>query len=329
MKPYRIGQVVSLILLNLYLWGFGEKNLIYTGFLKGFLSPILHCWSTPTTFFSCPLGALQHFIALHLFPLYPLGFLILIGAFVGRLPCGWVCPFGLLQDLLYKIKSAKWRLPNSINLVGIILGIIVGYFLFRYKPEFGIFFGLPLTILFGLILSPLTKINIRLPAHYLKYLFLLIFALVLVHWTTEPWFCKICPAGTLEAGIPLVLWDPENYLKAMVSTFFFFKIFILGFLLITFLLMKRPFCRAVCPIGALYSLTNQVSLLDLKKDQKLCNNCAVCEKFCPTEIPVSEIPKHPDCLRCLECYYRCPEKAIKISWTFPVRRFSKQDMEIG
>ncbi len=314
MRPYRWGQVISLILLNLYIFGFFEKNLIYTGFLKGFLQPILHCWSTPTALFSCPLGAFQHFIALHLLPLYPLGFIILIAAFVGRMPCGWICPFGLFQDLFYQIKSFKWQLPNFINLFGIIFGITVGYLFGRVRFELGIYIGLPLAIFLGFILNKIPVINIKLPTNYLKYFFLIIFAILLVYWTTEPWFCKICPAGTLEAGIPLVLWDPENYLKAMVGSFFYFKLFILGFFLINFIASKRPFCRAMCPIGAIYSLTNPLSIFHLRNSPDICTGCGICEKVCPTAIPWERIPQHPDCIRCLECYYKCPKKAIRIKW---------------
>lgn len=315
MRPYRWGQVISLILLNLYLWGFFQRNLIYTGFLKGFMGPILHCWSTPTTFFSCPLGSFQHFITLHLLPLYPLGLLIIIGAFIGRMPCGWVCPFGLLQDLLYKIRIFKWRLPKFINLLGIIVGIIVGYLFGRNRFEYGIYAGLPAAITFGVIFNLIPGIRkIKMPMNYLKYLFLLLFAIIFAYFAMEPWFCKICPAGTLEAGIPLVLWDPGNYLKGMVGTFFYFKIFILGFLLINFIAIKRPFCRAVCPIGAIYSLTNRISIFHLKNSKEICTGCGVCEKFCPTALSYQEIPENSDCIRCLECYYKCPKKAIKIKW---------------
>ncbi len=311
MRRHRFGQIISLILLNLYIWGFFQKNLIYTGIFKGFLQPILHCWSTPTTLFSCPLGAFQHFITLHLLPLYPLGLIILVAAFIGRMPCGWVCPFGLLQDILYKIRLFRWRLPTSVNLFGLILGIIAGYFAGRYKFDLGIFVGLPLAVFLGFILG---KLPIKFPTNYLKYLFLLVFAILLAYYTTEPWFCKICPAGTLEAGIPLVLWDPENYLKAMVGSFFYFKVFILGFLLINFLALKRPFCRAMCPVGAIYSLSNRVSLFHLEKKEIDCRGCSLCEKVCPMAIPVKKIPKDLDCIRCLECYYRCPRKSIVIKW---------------
>ncbi|MEO0087065.1 MAG: hypothetical protein ABIK90_03185 [candidate division WOR-3 bacterium] len=67
MRPFRISQIIFTILINSYILVFFEKALIYTGYLKSFLVPILNCWSTPTTWFSCPLGAYQHSIIIKIF----------------------------------------------------------------------------------------------------------------------------------------------------------------------------------------------------------------------------------------------------------------------
>ncbi|MEO0117417.1 MAG: 4Fe-4S dicluster domain-containing protein, partial [candidate division WOR-3 bacterium] len=74
------------------------------------------------------------------------------------------------------------------------------------------------------------------------------------------------------------------------------------------------FCRAVCPMGAIYSLTNWISIFHLKNSKEICTGCGVCGKFCPTALSYREIPENSDCIRCLECYYKCPKKAIKIKW---------------
>jgi len=48
----------------------------------------------------------------HPFPLVALGTVLLVGALLGRLLCGWVCPFGLVQDWLFRIPSPKIELPG-------------------------------------------------------------------------------------------------------------------------------------------------------------------------------------------------------------------------
>jgi len=104
MRLKRIVQIIATIIQNSYIPAFFSGS-IYQGVLKGGCTPILNCWSCPLAWSSCPMGALQHFISLRLIPFYILGFFGTIGMVVGRMSCGWVCPFGFLQDLLYKIKS--------------------------------------------------------------------------------------------------------------------------------------------------------------------------------------------------------------------------------
>lgn len=107
-------QWISLVLTNAY-FGFIKTKQVYQGPLKSACVPFLNCHSCPSAFFSCPIGTLQHFMTIRKFPYLSAGFLAAVGILVGSLACGWLCPFGLLQDLLYKIKSVKIRLPEKLS----------------------------------------------------------------------------------------------------------------------------------------------------------------------------------------------------------------------
>ena len=107
----RIWQAISTVLHNAYLPGFFGIT-VYQGFLKSFCVPTLNCYACPGALMSCPIGALQHFAMGRQFPFFVVGFLGLMGGAVGRMTCGWLCPFGFLQDMMKKISRRVVKLPR-------------------------------------------------------------------------------------------------------------------------------------------------------------------------------------------------------------------------
>lgn len=162
-----IAQLAFFVITNGYVKGYTEGR-IYTGKLKMLCFPGLNCYSCPGALGSCPLGALQSALGTseYKFAFYVLGVLMLFGTLGGRFVCGFLCPFGLVQDLLYKIPFIK-KLKNMPG------------------NRFLKWFKYVLLAVFVVIL-PLCILD--------------------VSGQGSPWFCKyICPSGTLLAGIPLVL----------------------------------------------------------------------------------------------------------------------------
>ena len=97
----RVIQLAAAVLFNGYVIGFG-KGRIFTGKSKAICVPVLNCYSCPGALGACPIGALQASLGgmKHHFPFYVLGMLMLFGIVLGRVVCGLLCPFGLVQDLL-------------------------------------------------------------------------------------------------------------------------------------------------------------------------------------------------------------------------------------
>ena len=157
------------VVSNGYLVGF-VKGRIWQGDSKSVCVPGLNCYSCPGALGACPIGSLQAELAARdvQFPYYVTGFLLAFGALFGRFVCGFLCPFGWVQDLLYKIPSKKIgtfkydRLLRYLKLV--VLAVLVVLLPALVKNAAGV--GTP--------------------------------------WFCK-W---VCPSGTLFAGIPLLLANP-------------------------------------------------------------------------------------------------------------------------
>lgn len=103
-------QLLFTVLTNGYAYGFASGK-IYQGPLKYSCVPGLNCYSCPGAIASCPIGALQALLnqrGFHI-PFGMLGFFFVVGSLLGRFVCGWLCPFGLVQDLLHKIPVFRKR----------------------------------------------------------------------------------------------------------------------------------------------------------------------------------------------------------------------------
>jgi polyferredoxin len=114
MRLRRYFQLATSLGANGWIKGYWTTS-VYQGAAKGFCIPALNCYACPSAVFSCPLGSLQHFMVIRSVPYYVLSWLGSIGAFIGRMPCGTICPFGFFQDLLYKFRSIKIPIPPYLR----------------------------------------------------------------------------------------------------------------------------------------------------------------------------------------------------------------------
>lgn len=267
----RLFQIGTLVVSNSYVASLWYNN-IYQGWFKGICVPVMNCYGCPLAIMSCPIGTLQHFVIIKAFPLMLIGFLGIIGLVVGRMTCGWLCPFGFFQEMLYKIKTKKFY-PRRV---------------FSYS----------------------------------KYVVLIGLTLLVAYWVGEPWFCKLCPVGSLEASVPISLWNPsgdiftqDGSIISQLGGLFYVKIFILLVLGSFAVFVHQPFCRYACPLGAIWSVFNKLSLFKLKVNSDVCAFFEDCHQGCPMEINVHHDANDGDCIRCLECTkWTCKSVSFKPVW---------------
>ena len=125
LQPYRLW--VQTAFLMVWLAPFG---LAY----HGVCAPVFHCYACPLATFACPIGVLANFAALHMIPFVAIGTLVLFGALLGSLFCGWACPFGWLQDLGAKVPVRKFELPRW---TGHFRFVVLGLFVLAIPYLFG------------------------------------------------------------------------------------------------------------------------------------------------------------------------------------------------
>ena len=281
----RLVQLIFLFLANGRLF-ITPSNPIYTGSLKHICFPGLNCYSCPAATWACPLGAIQNVFTtlkmnIHLarpnFGLYVIGSMGIVGALFGRMPCAWFCPFGLLQELCFKIKVPKLPYPKFLDMG--------------------------------------------------RYIFLILFVIILPIFVIDKtgfgqtWFCKyICPAGTLEAGLPLMLLSPD--LRSVIGILFYHKLLLLILFFIWSIVNLRPFCRAICPLGLIFGFFNKISWLRLKFHKSICVDCHACELICPTEVMFAsgkDDINSTKCIRCMKCIGLCPGGAVTIEFSGTIK----------
>lgn len=266
-----LAQLAASLAANANIKGF-ITGTIWRGQSKSVCVPGLNCYSCPGAVGACPIGSLQNAISGNRqgLPFYAVGILILFGVLLGRLICGFLCLFGFIQDLLFKIKAPKLKIPERADKI----------------------------------------------LRYLKYVILLVFVIALPLFVRDklglgdPWFCKyICPAGTLEAGIPLIIGNPA--IRSMVGFLFSWKAILLVAFVVSSIFIYRPFCKYICPLGAFYGLFNRISFYRLRVDTDKCIDCKKCESVCPMNVKVLKDINSCECIRCGSCKENCPVQAIK------------------
>lgn len=246
--------------------------------LHNICGPVFHCYACPLATFACPIGVIAQFGAVHLFPFIAVGLLVTLGALFGSVICGWVCPFGLLQDLAAKVPVKKFKLPKWS-----------GYF--RYAV-------LIITVL-------------AVPYFFGEG-----------HWL---FICRVCPAGALEAAVPNMVSQAVRGETVVFPSAV--KFGILAVFLVAIFISIRPWCRVLCPLGAIFAFFNRFSIFSMQLDEYKCTKCNRCRTLCSYGIEPDITPNSDRCIRCLECT-KCSPRALTAGTVFsPTEAVSAEGSE--
>jgi ferredoxin len=306
-------------------------------FPDGITAPILACYIPNGRTVTCAIWQIQSYI----FPFwnYSRGYdvfyaltglemllivfssLIAASLLLGRSFCGWLCPFGLYQDLLTRLRrlfkkrhltfskktsdalrQSRWVIIAIIILASVILGSYA---------------------LFGFEIIPGTALDTGHDALHSG----------IVSYVNEP-YCLVCPERPLcilvQCAVGSMEWSYVSqiaYGPLYIAGWYVTSINLAVLIAVTLLAFayRRFWCR-ICPMGALTALFStftpfkQIALTKLEKDEHKCTKCGVCKRVCPMD--VSEVYERKggdvtssNCTLCLRCVEMCPyEDALKVKF---------------
>lgn len=201
----RIAQLSALVLLNLQFLNIWFTNWQLAG-MRGICSPVFYCHSCPWATTACPLGVLVNFGHLQMVPFITLGILGLVGTFGGRIICGWVCPFGLLQELLHRIPGRKFRIPAKLSYVKyvVLVVFVLAVPFFLPNARFTFCDGCPSSVLestipwaFAAHWQPTPGMFNGFDTRFMVRAGIMLFTIVLVILVSRG-FCRVfCPLGAI------------------------------------------------------------------------------------------------------------------------------------
>lgn len=253
-------QLYSALLYNAHLRGFIDGE-IFQGNSKAVCVPGFNCYSCPGAVGACPLGSLQNSLAYsgHRAGWYVLGILMIFGLILGRTICGWLCPLGLIQELLHKIPTPKIRKSRVTRALSYLKYVILAIFVVAIPMWYGI------------------RHDLAVPG-FCKY---------------------ICPAGTLEGAMGLLSNPKNSGYFSMLNIFFTRKFVIMLIIGTCCVFCYRSFCRFICPLGAIYGLFNKLALVSVKVDETRCNGCGACVRTCQMDVRHVGDHECINCAKCM------------------------------
>ena len=253
-------QLYSALLYNAHLRGFIDGE-IYQGKAKAVCVPGFNCYSCPGAVGACPLGSIQNALAYsgHRAGWYVLGIIMICGLSLGRTICGWLCPLGLVQELLHKIPTPKIKKSRVTRALSYLKYVILAIFVVAVPMWYGV------------------RHDLAVPG-FCKY---------------------ICPAGTFEGAIGLLSNPKNTSYFAMLKILFTRKFVIMIIIGTACIFCYRSFCRFICPLGAIYGLFNKLALISVKVDENRCNGCGACVRSCKMDVRHVGDHECINCAKCM------------------------------
>jgi polyferredoxin len=231
---------------------------------------------------------------------------------LGRLYCGWLCPFGFVMDLIILLRKAfkiRYRsLPDKLNKILHQSRYVILLF-FLFLPVILWLIEPPPDFNFAVVMAQL------LAGPFRPYSVLLDPMIPLV----VPWKGPLV-VNQINLSYPyvqdIITYAGQNIGQVIAIAF-------VGLTLVGSFFVRRVWCR-FCPTGASLAVVNRFKgfkwapLLHIEKDEEKCTKCGVCKRVCQSQ--VNDVYEQKGgkintsmCMLCLRCAEMCPyEDTLKV-----------------
>ena len=290
----RLVQLLSFVFFSAIVFNLGSLPL---------LLPVMWTWGLNQNTVGDALTAVQFSFYEAVFPWLAFSSFLIAGILIGKSLCGWVCPFGFVQDLIGFVKrrkndfSVRTHEPMAYVKYAVLVAVLFVSGTFgltkamgiggSYERSLGVFTKAPFTAL-----SPAEMLFATLPNKTLEFR---------LDIATRPF-------SEVAAGL--------GNLSAMFWAQFAITVAVLGFVFF----IPRGWCRYFCPHGAIMAVMNRFSFIGLRRDPVKCakGGCRLCVQACPMRVPILDLPwekfSHPECIYCMKCADACKDKAIRLKY---------------
>ena len=294
--PRRIVQILSFLLFSAIIFNLGALPLLF---------PVLWTWGLKVNTVGDSLTAIQLMFTgwnsfVVFFPWLALASFLITGVLIGRAMCGWVCPFGFIQDLAGYIR----RKQTDLSLRTHETLVWAKYFILAVTLMISVTFAV--TTLIGASQSYEVSLGI---------------------FARAP-FTALSPSETLFSALPKIVqsirftsWGDFTsdllYAVSNLSPLFWVQFAIMVIVLVLALYIPRSWCRYFCPHGAFMAAMNRFSFIGLRREPVKCEKggCRECVEVCPMHVPILDLPwekfSHPECIYCMKCSDACRHRAIR------------------